>query len=63
MALRVPRPDMTKVFQTLVPGYGSMPQPTAMTDLVQPSTAVVGLDGLCDFDDLSIPQVRLPFVT
>lgn len=46
MALRVPRPDMSKV---LAPSTSSSP------DL--PGTAFVGSDRLCDFDDLSLPEV------
>lgn len=51
MALRVPRPDMSKV---LAPSTSSSP------DL--PGTAFVGSDRLCDFDDLSLPEMRVSIV-
>lgn len=50
---------MARVLPTLGPAYAYIPPPIATTNPVQPSTAVVGLDGLCDFDDLSVPQVSL----
>jgi hypothetical protein len=53
MALRVPLPDMSKILGPPTLFSLLTPQP-----VIQSGTAVAGPDGLCDFDDLSLIQVR-----
>lgn len=60
MALRVPLPVISKVLlpATLPYPFPGSPQPQP----TEPSNAVMGPDGLCDFDDLNLQQVSTNFL-
>lgn len=57
MALRVQLPDVSELAAPPVSFLSIVPQQA--TAPAQPGTAVVGPDRLCDFDDLSLPQVSI----
>jgi len=58
MALRVPLPDVNKLLPAPAPTMYNL----IATSVQQPGTAIVGSDGLCDFDDLSRSQVYIEHI-
>ncbi|RDB28698.1 hypothetical protein Hypma_015532 [Hypsizygus marmoreus] len=64
LGLRVPVPDPTKAREVPnVPQYFIQPNATVPTTVpVSAENIARGLDGLCDFDDLSIPMMRASIV-